>query len=72
MLFGCMYIFFGLKSVQIFAYIYLLLKICIIFGCASFRHSVGFSLAVGSGGYSLVVVCELRIAVASFVMEHGL
>ena len=31
----------------------------------------GFSLAVASGGCSLVV-CRLRIAVASLVAEHGL
>ena len=70
-LFGCVYIFFGKESVQIFAYIYLLLKIRIIFGCASFCHCVGFSLAVESRGCSLVV-CELRVAVASFAVEHEL
>ena len=32
----------------------------------------GFSLVAGSGDYSLVEVCGLRIAVASLVMEHGL
>ena len=32
----------------------------------------GFSLAVASGGCSLVVVCRLGIAVASLVAEHGL
>ena len=33
--------------------------------------SVGFSLVVMSGGYSLVVVCGLLIMVASFIAEHG-
>ena len=31
-----------------------------------------FSLVVASGGFSLVVVCELLIVVASFVAEQGL
>ena len=33
---------------------------------------VGFSLVVTSGGYSLVAVCGLLIAVASLVVEHRL
>ena len=32
----------------------------------------GFSLVVVSGPYSLAVMCGLRIAVASVVVEHGL
>ena len=32
----------------------------------------GLSLVAASGGYSLVVVCRLLIAVASIVAEHGL
>ena len=32
----------------------------------------GFSLVVGSRGHSPAVVCELLIAVASLVAEHGL
>ena len=32
----------------------------------------GFSLVATSGGYPLVVVCGLLIAVASLVVEHGL
>ena len=32
----------------------------------------GFSLVAASGGYSLVVVCVLLIAVASPVAEHRL
>ena len=70
-LFGCVYIFLGKESVQIFAYIYLLLKICVIFGCASFCHCVGFSLAVEGRGCSLVVR-EHRVAVTSFAVERGL
>ena len=34
--------------------------------------SAGFSLVVASGGYSLVAVCGLLIAVASLIAEHGL
>ena len=33
---------------------------------------LGFSLVVGSEGYSLVVLGKLLIVVASFVVEHGL
>ena len=33
---------------------------------------VGFSLVVVSRGYSLVMVPRLLIAVASFVVDHGL
>ena len=32
----------------------------------------GFSLVAASGGYSLVAVCGLLIAVASLVVEHRL
>lgn len=43
-----------------------------IFGCAgSLLHS-GFSLAVASGGYSLVGVRGLLILVAFHVAKHGL
>ena len=31
-----------------------------------------FSLVVASGGYPIVVVCRLLIAVASLIAEHGL
>ena len=33
---------------------------------------MGFSLVLESGGYSLVGVCELLIAVTSLVAEHSL
>ena len=32
---------------------------------------VGFSLVAARGGYSVIALCELLIAVASFVAEHG-
>ena len=32
----------------------------------------GLFLVAASGGYSVVVVCRLLIAVASLVAEHGL
>ena len=35
-------------------------------------HCCGLSLVAASGGYSLIVVCGLLIAVASLVAEHGL
>ena len=37
-----------------------------------FRCCVGFSLIVASGGYSLVVVLRLLIAMVSLVGEHRL
>lgn len=36
------------------------------------RRCLAFSLVWGRGGYSLVVVCTLLIAVASFVLENQL
>jgi len=41
-------------------------------GCAGFSLLQGFSLVVASGGYSLIVVHKLLIAVASLVAEHRL
>ena len=35
------------------------------------RFCEGFSLAVVSGGYSLIVVHRLLVAVTSLVVEHG-
>ena len=43
-----------------------------IFGCAVSLSLLRFFLVVMSGGYSLVVVSGLLIAVASLVAEHGL
>ena len=37
-----------------------------------FRCCTGFSLAVGSGGCSLVVLCRLLIAAASLAAKLGL
>ena len=45
---------------------YLFLAVLGLFCC------VGFSLVAASGGYSLVAVLRLLIAVASLVAEHGL
>ena len=42
-----------------------------IFICAGSLGGL-FFLVVASGGFSLVVVCELLIVVASFVAEQGL
>ena len=43
-----------------------------IFGCAGFSLFVSFSLVEARGGYSLVVVHRLPIAVASLIVEHKL
>ena len=48
------------------ALIYLLLAVLDLGCCAS------FSLVEASGGYSLITVHGLLIAVASLVVEHGL
>ena len=53
----------ALKKIILFIYFFTLLGLC---GC------VGFSLAVTSRGYSLVVVSGLLIAVASLVAVPGL
>ena len=43
-----------------------------VYDCArSSLLCVDFSLVVESGGFSLVVVCELLIVVASLFVEHG-
>ena len=41
-------------------------------GCAVFHCREGFSLAAVSGGYSLVAMLRLLIAVASLIPEHRL
>ena len=56
-----MHIFFFFGQFYLFIYFWL---------CCVFIAAQAFSLAVGSAGYSLVAVCGLLIAVASFV-EHG-
>ena len=43
-----------------------------IFGCAGLFCWVGFSLAVASGGYSLVAVYGLLTVVVSLVVEDRL
>ena len=49
-----------------FALVYLFLAV-LDFGCCA-----SFSLIEASGGYSLIVVHRLLIAVASLLVEHGL
>ena len=51
--------------------LFLIYLLIFIFDCAGPLLLCGFSLVVASGGYSLVAVHRLLIAVASFV-EHGL
>ena len=45
---------------------------CVVFGWAGSLRLCRLSLVAVSGGYSLVVVHGLLIAVASLVAEHGL
>ena len=42
-----------------------------MFGCVGLRCRTGFSLDEVRGGYSPVAICELLIAVASLIAEHG-
>ena len=42
----------------------------IIFDCVRSLLLCGLSLVAEVGGYSLVVICELLIAMASLVVEH--
>ena len=44
----------------------------LIFGCAGSSLLTGFSLVATSGGYSLVAMHGLLIAVASLIAEHRL
>ena len=46
--------------------------IIIIWLCGGLHYCVGFPVVAVNGGYSLVAVCRLLIAVASLVAEHGL
>ena len=57
------FFFFFLNFVYLFYLFMAVLGLC----C-----SAGFSLVVASGGYSLVAVHGLLIAVVSLVAEHGL
>ena len=43
----------------------------LIFGCAGSSLLTGFSLVATSGGYSLVAMHGLLIAVASLIVEHS-
>ena len=42
-----------------------------IFGCGVFAAALGLSLVVAMGGYFLVSVLKLLIAMASLIAEHG-
>ena len=48
------------------------LKNLFIFGCAGSLCCMGFSPAIESRDYSLVVVHELLTVIVSLVVEHGL
>ena len=50
----------------------LFLKCYSLFVCAGSLLCEGFFLFEASGGFSLVVVCELFIVVASFIADQGL
>ena len=61
----------GTKHLQYF----ILLKnnfLCLFLAVLGLRCSVDFSTVAANRGYSLVSVCSLLIAVASFAVEHGL
>ena len=51
---------------------YLSFIILFIFNCAGSTLLQFFSLVVVSGGYSLVAVLQLLIAVTSLIVKHGL
>ena len=57
---------FTLKKLFIYLFIYLFMAVPGLHCCAV------FSVAVASGGYSLVVVHRLLIVAASLVAEQGL
>ena len=60
-----LFVFFNLNDVIcIYIYIYIL--------CLAFITVMGFSLAVGSGGCSLVAVHRILIGVHSLLVEHRL
>lgn len=50
---------------KIEAFFFNLLKISYLWAVLDLRHCAGFTLVVGSGGYSLVVVGRLLITLAS-------
>ena len=56
-------------SLLLFFYI-LKLFICLFLAMLSLYSCMGSSLVAASGGYSLVAVSKLPIAVASLVVEH--
>ena len=61
--------FFFFNDSQMF---FLLLNIYLFWLCWVFIAARGLYLVAASGGYSLVVVCRLLIALASLIVGHGL
>ena len=79
--FGFFKIFFILQGLLLLLLLFFLLQTAFFFflsfvylflAVLGLHCSAGFSLVVASGGYSLVAVCGLLIAVASLIAEHGL
>ena len=58
-------LFFFFVYTYIYLFIYFLLAVLGLHCCMTFS-------SCGEGGFSLVVVCRLLIAVASLVVEHRL
>ena len=53
-------------------FIVIIFKMLLIYFCLCWVFERDFFLVVASGGFSLVVVCELLIVLASFIAEQGL
>ena len=66
---GCVFILILLLFFNIFFFFFTFIFILAVLGL---HCCVGFSLVAASGGYSLVVVRRLLVAVASLVVEHVL
>ena len=66
----------GVKSnagfLSIFFFFKLYLFLCLFFIVLGLLCCMGFCLVAANGGYSLVVVCRLLIAVDFFVAQHRL
>ena len=69
MFFFNLFFFFLLQTAFFFFFLSFVYLFLVVLGL---HCSAGFSLVVASGGYSLVAVCGLLIAVASLIAEHGL
>ena len=57
----------GMRRLICILFIYLFIVLAVLGLCCC----SGFSLVVGSGGYSRVAVLERLIVVASLISEHG-